>query len=96
MPASHVAQRGHLGTTVAHPAIGRRRSVARDADQEVVRTGSWVEPPEVGQPMFTVRRRIRVEQPELLIPKIDPPSDALAKPHCVSSRNEPNFSRVGF
>lgn len=50
----------------------------------------------VGHPMLIVRRPIRVEQPELLIPKIEPPSDALAKPHWVRSRNDPNFSSVGF
>lgn len=61
-----------------------------------MRTGSVVVPPLVGQPMLIVRLPHRVEQPELLIPKIDPPSDALANPHWVSSRKDPNFSRVGF
>jgi len=93
--------------TLRNAGISVLRSFDRPADrtevrpgeaaQEVVRTGPVDGPPWlVGHPMFTVRRPIRVEQPELLIPKIEPPSDALANPHWVSSRNEPNFSSVGF
>ena len=37
-----------------------------------------------------------VWQPGLPMPKIEPPSVALERPHFVRSRNVPNFSNEGF
>ena len=50
----------------------------------------------VGQPIEYVRVPQVVWHPGLPIPKIEPPSVALANPQRVSSRKVPNFSTTGF